>query len=67
MSRDDLEIILRQLCGTCLKDEELTEIVHRVFEAAGESDVLSEEFFLNVFQDMELNMAVEFPVYMASM
>lgn len=67
VSRDDLEILLRQSCGTCLSDEEMNALLHKIFAEAGVEEGLSNDLFARVFEDIELNMTAEMPVYMASM
>ena len=62
-----MQIVLRQLCGTCLSDEEMDTLVHKILTEAAVKDGLRYEVFERVFATAELNMIVEMPVYMASM
>lgn len=67
MSRDDLQIVLRQLCGTCLSDEEMEQLLTKTFVQAGVKDGLTPEIFYKVFKDSEMNMEVQIPLYMPGM
>eukprot|EP00210_Caulerpa_lentillifera_P001975 g1894.t1 len=67
VSRDDLSIVLRQLCGTCLSDDEMDQLLNKVFIQAGVKDGLTPEIFYTVFKDSELNMDVEIPLYLPGM
>jgi len=61
VSRDDLVLILRNLCGTCLSEDEIDALIAKAFAEAGKEDHLSKETFVNIFKDVDLNMQVEIP------
>eukprot|EP00803_Ostreobium_quekettii_P008973 evm.model.scf_437EXC.10 EVM.evm.TU.scf_437EXC.10 scf_437EXC:65310-65732(-) len=64
VSREDLDLVLRQLAGTCLSEKEVGELVQLAFEEAGAKDQLSLEDFSKALKGRELNMVVEIPVQM---
>ena len=61
ISRDDMELMLRQLAGTSPSEEDLSQIVSRTFQDAGAGPSgMTFEQFARVLQDADLSsMTVE--------
>ncbi|GMH33815.1 hypothetical protein BSKO_01649 [Bryopsis sp. KO-2023] len=61
VSRDDLDLMLRQLAGTTLTDEEIAQFVDMAFKEANGS--LSKQLCHDVLSNQDLSMDVDFPVH----
>mmetsp|Transcript_5238 Transcript_5238/g.11462 ORF Transcript_5238/g.11462 Transcript_5238/m.11462 type:complete len:176 (+) Transcript_5238:110-637(+) len=63
VSREDMGVMLRQLAGSSLSEEELRELVEKVMEEAGARDGLDFDAFKKALEGSDLSgMVVEVPV-----
>lgn len=59
---DDMQIMLRQLAGSSLSDDDITALVRRALQEAGSPEGLSVKDFRNVITPQDLaGMVVEVP------
>lgn len=62
VAREDMLIMLRQLAGSTLSDEDLNSVVDQVFKAAGKPGGLDLSAFREALKDADLSgMAVDIP------
>lgn len=61
MSHEDLLLVLRQLAGTALSDEELEYIVDKAFVEGGGS--IDKAAFQAVLRNQDFAMEVDFPIH----
>lgn len=59
ISREDMDLVLRQLSGTALSDEEISQLVEMAFKEGG--GALGKEVFWNALENYDLTMEVDFP------
>lgn len=61
MSHEDLTLILRQLAGTALSDDEIEYMVDKAFVEGGGS--IDKGAFSTVLRNQDFAMEVDFPIH----